>query len=119
MTIPEREPLQVEIPTHAQPRFEEDLEPELVPYPGLGVHFVANVKEETYSYRARYYCYLHGRWFMADAFGGPWEHVSMKYVPVSIYRVRGHLPPALEKLARDDRSKPKVSLVSFQLVPPK
>ena len=92
-------------------------EPELVPYPGLGVHYVANVEEETYSYQDRFYCFLSGRWFRADAMSGPWDRLSMKYVPVAIYRVRGHLPPALDEKAREERNSAELSLVSFQLLP--
>jgi len=92
-------------------------EPELVPYPGVGVQFVANVEEETYQYQERYYCFLGGRWFRADTMSGPWNALSMKYVPVAIYRVRGHLPPALEKKAREERNSVELSLVSFQLIP--
>ena len=92
-------------------------EPDLVPYPGLGVSYVANVKEETYSYEESFYCYRAGRWFHAGAMSGPWDQLSMKYVPVAIYRVRGHLPPALEKRARENRENERLSLVSFQLVP--
>jgi len=92
-------------------------EPDLVPYPGIGVSYVANVEEETYSYEQRFYCYQSGRWFHAGAMSGPWDQLSMKYVPVAIYRVRGHLPPALEARAREDRANERLSLVSFQLVP--
>jgi len=92
-------------------------EPELVPYPGVGVKYVANVEEETYQYRDRFYCFLGGRWFRAEAMGGPWDAVSMKYVPVAIYRVRGHLPPELDEKARADRKAAELSLVSFQLLP--
>jgi len=92
-------------------------EPELVPYPGLGVNYVANVEEETYAYQDRFYCFLGGRWFQADAMSGPWDRLSMKYVPVAIYRVRGHLPPALDRKAREERKTAELSLVSFQLLP--
>ncbi|MHC4848265.1 MAG: hypothetical protein ACYTEG_07410 [Planctomycetota bacterium] len=84
--------------------------------PELGVSYVANVEEETYRYHDRFYCFVDGRWFRADAMSGPWGRLSMKYVPVAIYRVRGHLPPALEKRARSENKQARVSLVSFQLV---
>ena len=92
-------------------------EPQLVPYPGIGVSFVANVEEETYAYEDGFYCYQAGHWFHASAMSGPWNQLSMKYVPVAIYRVRGHLPPALEQRARQERENERLSLVSFQLVP--
>jgi hypothetical protein len=92
-------------------------EPELVPYPGMGVSYVANVAEETYQYEERFYCFLGGRWFKAATMGGPWDALSMKYVPVAIYRVRGHLPPALDDKARAAHKATEVSLVSFQLLP--
>ena len=116
MTIPDYEPEDEVVSIDAHPRTIADLEPELVEYPGLGVSYVANVEEETYRYHERFYCFVDGRWFRADAMSGPWDLLSMKYVPVAIYRVRGHLPPALEKRARAENKQPRISLVSFQLV---
>ena len=115
ISMPEYEPA----PEEAVARRPESVyfEPELVPYPGLGVNYVANVEEETYAYQDRFYCFLSGRWFRADAMSGPWDRLSMKYVPVAIYRVRGHLPPALDKQARAQRKEAELSLVSFQLLP--
>lgn len=118
MTIPDYVPKDEVVSIADQPRIVAELEPELVEYPGLGVHLVANVTEETYCYHDRFYCFLQGRWFRAEAIGGPWDAVSMKYVPVAIYRVRGHLPPKLELEAREEGKPARISLVSFRLVEP-
>jgi hypothetical protein len=117
ISIPPYRPDVASVPADAKPRAIEGVEPQLVEYPGLGVQLVANVEEETYCYHERFYCFVDGRWFRADALGGPWDVLSMKYVPVAIYRVRGHLPPELEKEARERNRAAKISLVSFQLVP--
>jgi hypothetical protein len=73
------------------------------------------VREETYCYDKNYYCYLGGRWFHAATMAGPWDALSMKYVPVAIYRVRGHLPPELEQQAHDERKRTLISLASFSV----
>jgi hypothetical protein len=119
MTIPAYQPETEAVAIDARPRSIADLEPQLVEYPGLGVSYVANVEEETYCYHERFYCFVDGRWFNADTIGGPWDLLSMKYVPVAIYRVRGHLPPALEKRQRDANREARISLVSLQLVEPR
>ena len=116
ISLPDYEPSTAETAAARRPE-SVFFEPELVPYPGVGVQYVANVEEETYQYRDRFYCYLSGRWFRAETMGGPWDAVSMKYVPVAIYRVRGHLPPELDEKARAERKAAQVSLVSFQLLP--
>jgi hypothetical protein len=118
MTIPDYEPKGPVASIDAQPHIVAQLEPELVEYPGLGVHLVANVAEETYCYHERFYCFFGGRWFRAEAIAGPWNALSMKYVPIAIYRVRGHLPPSLEAEAREENRSARISLVSFQLVNP-
>jgi len=118
MTLPEYEPHAAAAPAEAKPRVVAELEPELVPYPGVGVSLVANVREEAYCHHGSFYCFLEGRWFRAEEIGGPWEAVAMKYVPVAIYRVRGHLPPELEREAREKNREARVSLVSFRLIEP-
>jgi len=118
MTIPEYVPEDEVASIDVQPRIVAEIEPELVEYPGLGVQLVANVAEETYCYHDRFYCFVEGRWFRSEAMRGPWGAVSMKYVPVEIYRVRGHLPPSLEEEARERNKSARISLVSFQLVEP-
>ena len=67
---------------------------QLVPYPGLGVDFVANAEGEVYHYREVFYTYFDGNWFFAQRLRGPWKFIQMKYVPSDLFRVRGHRPPA-------------------------
>ena len=74
--------------------------PKLVVYPGLDVSYVANADGEVYFFRKRYFCYFSGNWFRAAALSGPWSYIEMKYVPSDLFRVRGHLPPALERQRR-------------------
>ncbi len=74
--------------------------PKLVVYPGLDVSYVANSDGEIYFCRKRYFCYFSGNWFRAATLNGPWSYVEMKYVPSDLFRVRGHLPPALERQRR-------------------
>ena len=74
--------------------------PKLVVYPGLDVAYVANADGEIYFCRKRYFCYFSNNWFRAVTLSGPWSYVEMKYVPSDLFRVRGHLPPALERQGR-------------------
>lgn len=71
--------------------------PRAVPYPGLEVAYVANADGEVYLYRGSYYTYFDRHWFQASRIKGPWAYVEMKYVPSDLFRVRGHLPPALRR----------------------
>ncbi len=80
----------------ASPPATSGVEPRLVPYPGLSVFYVANGDGEVYFCGERFYCYFDGEWFHATTMRGPWTFVEMKYVPGDVFRVRGHLPPALE-----------------------
>jgi len=66
--------------------------PQLVPYPGLEVSYVANVDGDVYSYRGVFYSFFDGSWFCAQTLRGPWTFIEMKYVPSDLFRVRGHLP---------------------------
>jgi len=77
-----------------------EAEPKLVPYPGLAVSYVANGDGDVYFCTERFYCYFDGEWFHAASMKGPWNFVEMKYVPGDLFRVRGHLPPALEQPLR-------------------
>ncbi len=76
------------------------VEPRLVPYPGLAVSYVENGDGDVYFCGERFYCYFDGEWFHAESMKGPWNFVEMKYVPGDLFRVRGHLPPALEQPLR-------------------
>lgn len=69
--------------------------PQLVPYPGLEVSYVANADGDVYEYRGAFYTYFDGNWFCAQALRGPWTFIEMKYVPSDLYRVRGHKPSQL------------------------
>jgi hypothetical protein len=114
MSLPDYMPAEIEVPTDERPTTGDGAAPELVPYPGLGVSYVANAAQETYSYDERFYCIVEGRWFRAKSAQGPWGPLSMKYVPVALYRVRGHLPPALERRVRAEQNAKQVALVSFK-----
>jgi hypothetical protein len=80
------------------------LVPRLVPYPGLDVSYVANGEGEVYFSRKAYFCFFDGNWFRAETMQGPWDFVEMKYVPGDLFRARGHLPLALERRARGERT---------------
>lgn len=69
--------------------------PQLVPYPGLEVSYVANADGDVYHYRGVYYAFFDGSWFCAQALRGPWTFIEMKYVPSDLFRVRGHRPSSL------------------------
>lgn len=112
ISLPDYEARLDAVPVDAMPSTSTPKKTVLVPYPGLGVNYVQHAEQETYHYDERYYCYVDGRWFQADSAAGPWGRLSMKYVPVALYRVRGHLPPKLEESAR--KSEPDVALVSFK-----
>ena len=69
----------------------------LVDYPGIDVAYVAGADSETYLYKGVYYTYYQDNWFKADSIQGPWKFVEMKYVPGDVYRVKGHVPPSLDR----------------------
>jgi hypothetical protein len=113
MSLPGYVPAVDEVPESEHPTVGDGAPADLVPYPGMGVSYVANSEQETYAYDKRFYCFVEGRWFRADAAQGPWGPLSMKYVPVALYRVRGHLPPALERRERERQKAARVALVSL------
>lgn len=86
-------------PPPPPPAYVVQAPPQLVVVPGTPVYYAPSLSFNFFAYGGRYYTHYNGGWFMATAYGDPWNYVAVPSVPrpvlgvpVSYYKIPpGHM----------------------------
>ena len=63
------------------------VQPQLVPVPGLPVYYAPALPHNYFSYGAQYYLFSGGVWYVAPTFRGPWTFLPLASVPPPLLSV--------------------------------
>ena len=61
--------------------------PDMVVIPRSGVYFAPGVNVDLFFYGNRWWNRRGDRWYLSNAYNGPWTTVGSRYVPAPVYRV--------------------------------
>jgi hypothetical protein len=71
----------------ARVTFNIEIQPQLVPVPGLPVYYAPELPQNYFSFGGQYYLFSDGVWYVAPTFRGPWVFLPLANVPPPLLSV--------------------------------